>query len=186
LVFPAAVLAVHQLRYLLAFGSDAGSELSAQGDRYVATAAVVAGVLLFVSLTVGLMRLVAASRGRALMAARAPLWLLWLALTLLLVVGFCALEALEMALEPHHAAGLTGMFGHGGFWSLPAAAFVGAVMALLVHGGRALLGIAARHRCGRVTRSTGSWPARAPVGAPACGPMASCAAGRAPPVRALA
>jgi hypothetical protein len=187
LVFPAAVLAVHQLRYLLAFGSDAGSELGAQGDRYVATAAVVAGALVFVSLSVGLMRLVTASRGRgSLMAARAPLWMLWLGLTLLLFVGFCALEGLEIALEPHHAAGLTGVFGHGGFWSLPAAALVAAVMALLVHGGRALLVIAARHRCGRVTRSSGSWPARAPAGAPPCGPMASCAAGRAPPVHALA
>jgi hypothetical protein len=187
LVFPAGVLVVHQLRYLLAFGSHAGSELSAQGDRYVATAAVVAGALVFVSLSVGLMRLVAASRGRGtLMVARAPLWLLWLALTLLLLVGFCALEGLEMALEPHHAAGLIGIFGHGGLWSLPAAALVGAVMALLVHGGRVLLVLAGRHRCGQVTRSTGSWPARSTAGAPPCGPMATCAAGRAPPVHALA
>ena len=186
-VFPAAVLAVHQLRYLLAFGSHAGSELSEQGDRYVATAAVVATVLVVVSLSFGLMRLVAASRGRGTrMTASAPIWLLWLALTLLLFVGFCALEGLEMALEPHHAAGVTGILGHGGFWSVPAAALVGAVMALLVHGGRALLVIAARRRCGRVTRSTGSSPARSCARALPCGPMASCAAGRAPPVYSFA
>jgi hypothetical protein len=177
---------VHQLRYLLAFGSDAGSELSAQGDRYVAMAAVLAGALVVLSLSVGLMRLVAAWRGRGTpVTARAPLWLLWLALTLLLVVGFGALEGLEMAFEPHHAAGLIGIFGHGGFWSLPAAALVGAVMALLVHGGRALLVLAGRHRCGRVNRSIGSWSARSPAGPLLCGPMATCAAGRAPPLLAL-
>lgn len=187
LVFPAGVLAVHQLRYLLAFGSDAGPALSAQGDRYVATAAIVAGVLVFVSLAVGLMTLLAASRGRETrMVARVPLWLLWLALTLLLLVGFCALEGLEMALEPHHAAGLTGILGHGGFWSLPAAALVGALMALLVHGGRALLVIASRNPRGRVPRPRSSWPGRSPAGAPPCGPMASCAAGRAPPANAFA
>jgi hypothetical protein len=115
LVFPAAVLAVHQLRYLLAFGSHAGSELTARGDRYVPSAAVVAGALVAVSVGVGLLRLVAAARGRSGLAiARAPLWLLWLGLTVSLLVGFCALEGLESALEPQHAGGLVGMFGAGG------------------------------------------------------------------------
>lgn len=186
-MFPAGVLAVHQLRYLLAFGSDAGSQLSAQGDHYVATAAVVAGALVLLSVTAGLMKLFAASRGRGtLTVTRAPFWLLWLALAALLLVGFCALEGLEIALEAHHAAGLIGIFGHGGLWALPAAASVGAVMALLVHGGRALLKIAARRRSLRVAGSPGTRLARSRVAAPLCGPMASCAAGRAPPVHALA
>lgn len=187
LVFPAGVLAVHQLRYLLAFGSHAGSELSAQGDRYVATAALAAAGLVLVSLGVGLTRLVAASRGRGThVVSRAPLWLLWLGLTVLLVVGFCGLEGLEMVVEPHHAAGLTGVFGHGGLWSVPAATLVGAVMALLAHGGRALLVIVARRRSARIVTATGSWPAVSPAWAAPRGPMATCAAGRAPPLHALA
>ena len=40
-VFPAAVFAVHQLCYLLAYGSDGGVELNADGDHYVAGGAVV-------------------------------------------------------------------------------------------------------------------------------------------------
>jgi len=35
LLFPAAALAVHQLRYLIGYGSHAGRELSAQGHGYL-------------------------------------------------------------------------------------------------------------------------------------------------------
>jgi len=128
LLFPAAVLAVHQLRYLLAFGSHAGQQLHARGDDYVATALVVVAGLLTVACAVGLARLVAVRRGRdRVHAAHLPLWLLWLGLTVALLVGFCALEALEIVLEPHHPAGVVGVFGDGGCWALPAAAAIGAL-----------------------------------------------------------
>jgi hypothetical protein len=182
LVFPAAVLAVHQLCYMLAFGSRAGSELSADGDRYVATAALVAGALVVISAGVTLIRL-AASRGRETpQSSGAPLCLVWLGLTLVLLAGFCALEGLEMAFEPYHAGGFVGIFGEGGLWALPAAAFVGAVMALLVRGGQALLWLAAR----RLVRQRVSllWPVRraGSRGSQPHRPMATCAAGRAPPL----
>jgi hypothetical protein len=183
LLFPAAVLAVHQLRYLIAFGSHAGSALSARGDRYVATAAVVAATLLVISLGVGLARLVVAWRGRGdLDFAQAPWWLVWLGLTVLLLAGFCALEGLEVALEPHHTGGLVGIFADGGLWALPAAAFVGAVMTLLGHGGRALLVIAARRRITRRASVSAPRHRGASRCAPRRRPMASCAAGRAPPL----
>jgi hypothetical protein len=187
LVFPAAVLAVHQLRYLLAYGSNAGFELSAHGDHYVATASVIAAVLVAISLGVGMLMMVAASRGRGYpRMARVPLWLLWLAVTLSLVAGFCALEGLEIVFEPHHAGGVAGIVGNGGWWALPAAAFVGAVMALLVRGGRALLVIVARGRMMRRVRTTVSLRPRASWGASLRRPMAGCAAGRAPPPTGLA
>jgi hypothetical protein len=185
LVLPAAVLAVHQLRYLLAYGSNAGSELSAHGDHYVGTGALIAGTLVAVSLVVWLLRLVAVSRGRSYPGmAGAPLWLLWLGVTGLLVAGFCAVEAIEIAFEPHHATGIAGIFGSGGWWALPTAAFVGGLMAGLVRGGRALLVIAARGRLTQPARITSSRHPRAPGDRLLVRPLASCAAGRAPPVTA--
>jgi hypothetical protein len=139
LVFPAAVLAVHQLRYLLAYGSRAGAELSAHGDRYVGTAAAVALTLVAISLSLGLLRLAVVSKGggQLPMAGRAP-WLRWLAVTGLLLAGFCVIEGLEICFEAHHATGLQGIVGDGGWWALPAAALVGGLMVLLACSGRAL------------------------------------------------
>jgi hypothetical protein len=182
-VFPAAVFAVHQLSYLLDYGSGAGSELSAHGDRYVATAAVVAVALVAISLSSGLLRLVGAWRGRREPAlASVPLWLVWLGWTLALLAGLCALEGLEIALEPHHIGGVIGVFGNGGWWALPAAAFVAAVMTLFLRGGRALLAIVARSRGARCVRTAPVRHSGGPGGVSRRRPMASCAAVRAPPV----
>jgi hypothetical protein len=187
LVFPAAVFAVHQLCYLLAYGSAAGSELAAHGDRYVGVAAVVAVALGALSLGLGLLRLAAAHRGRGEPRLTAlPIWLLWLGTTLALFAGFCALEGLEIALESHHVGGVVGIFGHGGWWALPAAAFVGALITLLVRGGRALLVLVARGRTTRRVRTTAAWRPRASGGASLRRPLAGCAAGRAPPESGLA
>ena len=183
MVFPGAVLAVHQLRYLLAYGSHAGTELTAHGDRYVGTASVIAGTLVGIALAVAALRLAASSRGRVdLEIVRLPPWLLWLGLMLLLLAGFCALELLEIAFEPHRTVGVVSIVAGGGWWALPAAAFVAAVMALLVYGGRALLLIAARGRA--IRRAGDSRRRRRAVARPARlrRPMASGAAGRAPPL----
>jgi hypothetical protein len=184
--FPAAVFAVHQLCYLLEYGSGAGDELTAHGDRYVATAVLVALALVAISLGGGLSRLFGAWRGRRRPAeVRVPLWLVWLGWTLALLAGFCALEGLEIALEPHHTGGMVGVFGNGGWWALPAAAFVAAVVALFLRGGRALLAIVAGSRGARCARIA---PLRYPAGLGRVSrrrPMASCAAGRAPPVIGL-
>ena len=59
------MLAVHQLRYLLAYGSRASRQLSAHGDHYVATATLAVVVPLVAELALGLARLRVARRGRA-------------------------------------------------------------------------------------------------------------------------
>lgn len=181
-VFPASVFAVHQLSYLLAYGSDAGTELSAHGDHYVA-AAMVAVALAALSLVPGLVRLLGAWRGRTRPAmSSVPLWLAWLGWTLALVAGFCALEGLEIVLEPHHVGGVVGVLGNDGWWALPAAAFVGAVMTLLLRGGRALLAIVTHSRGSRRVRTASVRHPSRPARASRRLPMASCAPGRAPPV----
>jgi hypothetical protein len=184
--FPASVFAVHQLCYLLAYGSHAGTELSEHGDDYVVTAAVVAVALAAISLGLGLLRLLAAWRGHGQPGmASVPLWLTWLGWTLALVAGFCALEGLEIVLEPHHVGGVVGVFGNDGWWALPAAAFLGAVMTLLGRGGRALLAIMTRSRAThRVRTALLHYPSR-PARATRRRPMASCAPGRAPPLTEL-
>jgi len=50
-LLPAAALAVHQLRYLLAYGSAAGMELQRQGHSYLHS--VVPWIILVVALVVG-------------------------------------------------------------------------------------------------------------------------------------
>jgi hypothetical protein len=177
------VLAVHQLRYLFAYGSHAAAELSEHGDHYVASATVVAGVLVAISLAFGVLRLVAIWRGRAhVEIVRAPLWLVWLGLTVVLLAGFCVLEGLEMLFEPHRTAGISDIFGSGGWWALPAAALVAALMASLVHGGRALLVVAARRRLPRRSVVSTARPRALSRVVSSHRPMATCAAGRAPPV----
>lgn len=187
LAFPAAVLAVHQLCYLLAYGSRASSELAAHGDHYMAVAARLAAALVALAFGLGVSRLLAVRRGDSKpMLAGVPVWLVWLGATVALLAGFCALETLEIVFEPHHAGGVVGMFGHEGSWALPAAACVGALMTLLVCGGRALLAIVRRGSRTRHVRSARTrWP-RAAVRAAAAAPMATCAAGRAPPSALLA
>jgi hypothetical protein len=183
LVLPAAVLAVHQLRYVLAYGSHAAAQLSAHGDHYVAAATVISGTLVGIALGLAVLRLLATWRGRAhVEVVRAPLWLLWLSLTFVLVAGFCALEGLEVLLEPHRGAGMSAIFGSGGWWALPAAAFVAAVMVLLVHGGRALLVVAGRRRLLRRERRSAADLRAFRRDVRPHRPMASCAAGRAPPL----
>jgi hypothetical protein len=182
-VFPALVFAVHQLSYLLSYGSDAGTELSEHGDHYVATAAIAAAALAASSLAVGLVRLLGAWRGRTRpVTTSLPLWLGWLGWTLALVAGFCALEGLEIVLEPHHVGGVVGVFGNDGWWALPAAAFVGSVMTLLLRGGHALLGIVTRSRGSRRVRTASVRHPGRLASESRRRPMASCAPGRAPPV----
>lgn len=177
---------MHQLRYVLAYGSHAAAQLSAHGDHYVATATVTSGALVAVALGLSVLKLPATWRGRAhVEIVRGPLRLLWLGLILLLFAGYCALEGLETVFEPDRAAGIAEIFGSGGWWALPAAAFVAGLVALLVHGGHALLVVMARRRLPRRATTSNARPRASRGTVLPWRPMASCAPGRAPPVTAL-
>ena len=75
-MFLASVFAVHQLSYVLAYGSEAGTELSEHGDHYVVTAAVVAVALAAISLgqVVRASYLLSAADQRARSPGAKPAW----------------------------------------------------------------------------------------------------------------
>jgi hypothetical protein len=185
-MLPGGVLAVHELRYLLAYGAHAGTELDAHGDTYVGTASLAAVLLLVIPAAGVAGRVIQARRGAAAARGRAMRpWQSWLVWTGLLLVGFCVLEGLEMVFESEHADGFAGVFGSGGWWSIPAAAAVGAVMTVLRRGAGALVRMAALRRRGGNPASGSGRPTRpAPPSRRArLAPLAGRAAGRAPPGR---
>lgn len=181
LVVPAAALFVHQVRYSLAYGSHAGTELALQGHSYLHS---------LVPWTIAALGLGFASFIRRAMLARAtgdpgPFTRLGpTALWLLTTTGLIALYALQEGLEEifatGHPGGVAGIFGHGGWWALPAAAVAALAVVAILRAGRALLRVAASAPRGRIQLSL------APVLVAATepvriAPLARSAAGRAPP-----
>jgi hypothetical protein len=187
-LMPAAVLAVHQLRYLLAFGGDAKAKLASEGHAYLASLAPLAAVLVAIGAGVFLAGLARARReGEAGdEAGRSFLWI-WLAAAAALLGIYTAQELLEGLLCSGHPGGLLGVFGEGGLWAVPLALAFGAVVA-----GALRFAAAARRWAAALGREEAHPPAARPrrsrrpddVFRPALAPLALAAAGRAPPTAA--
>ena len=183
---PAGAFAVHQLRYWLAFGSHAGEELADQGHSYLHS--VVPWIVLLIALSLGafLLALGRALGGRCSVPrytlSFAGLWLLCAAC---LVAVYTTQEFLEGLFATGHPAGLAGIFGYGGWWSIPAALGVGLVLAAAFHGARRVLRAVA-DRCAQEVTITGRPPAvarpRRDAFLPALVPLADGWSGRGPPV----
>jgi hypothetical protein len=182
---PAGAFAVHQLRYMLAFQGRAGVELQRQGHTYLHS--LVPWIVLGIALVFGtfLRALGRAFDGRCSLPRYAVSFTaLWLACAACLVAIYSAQELLEGALATGHPAGLIGVFGYGGWWSIPAALGVGLVLAAAFHGAHWVLHEVARRR-GRAIAV-----ARAPRGlvrgyrdavVPRVAPLAGGWSGRGPP-----
>lgn len=139
-LLPPAAFAVHELRYLLAFGSGAGAELQRTGHSYLHS--LVPWLVLALSLVVGgFLR----ALGRAFSGQRSATRYtmsfvgLWLACSVALVAIYVSQESLEGLFATGHPSGLAGIFGYGGWWSIPAAVCVGLVLAAVFHGARWVL-----------------------------------------------
>jgi hypothetical protein len=133
-----AALAVHQLRYRLAFGDDTGQELAHHGHAYLAQALPVLLAFAVATLAAGVLRAVLrpdASSGSLTrsFAGRALLY------ALMIMAVFSAQELLEGALFAGHPAGLAAVLAAGGWLALPLALVAGAAAALL-DGGLVALG----------------------------------------------
>jgi hypothetical protein len=183
-LLPPAALAVHQLRYLLAYGGGTGAELERTGHSYLHS--VVPWIVLLIALAAGgFLR----SLGRALGGQTSlPRYTtsfagLWLACAACLVGIFCCQELLEGLAATGHPVGLAGIFGYGGWWSIPAAVCIGLVLAACLHGACWVLGEVIRRYGARPHRRRSATGARRfpPVLRPARAPVAAGWSGRGPP-----
>ena len=182
---PAGAFAVHQLRYLLAFGGSAGIELARQGHSYLHS--LVPWIVLLIGVAVGgfLWGLGRAMAGhRSVPRYTLSLAALWVACSVCLVAIYVTQEFLEGLFATGHPAGLAGIFGYGGWWSIPAAVCVGLVLAAVFHGAQWVLDeVAQRHAGALVSRARRPARPSRPRDAllPRLSPLAGGWSGRGPP-----
>jgi hypothetical protein len=184
-VVPIAAFAVHQLRYLLAYGAGASAELQRQGHSYLHSVA--PWLVLGLGLAAGAFL---SALGRALSGQTTlprygfSLLGLWLTCAVCLIAIYASQEFIEGLFATGHPGGLPGIFGYGGWWAIPAALCVGLVLAALLHGARWLLReVAARHAHRSPRTLARSVRPRRPLDAllPRLAPLALGWCGRGPP-----
>ena len=124
-----AALAVHQLRYLLAYGAGTHESLAAQGHAYLLHALPVLAGFAIAAIAAGLLR--AAITGAPGAAALKSRQARMAGYALAILAVFSIQESLEGALFAGHASGAEAVLGAGGWLALPLAALLGAVCALL-------------------------------------------------------
>jgi hypothetical protein len=185
LLLPVGAFVVHQLRYLLAYGSDASAQLAAQGHSYLDSFAPWLVLLLCLGLGSYLARIAQALATGRPTKRRRSLGSVWIASTVLLAAVYAVQEFLEGLVAAGHPSGLAGIVGHGGWWAGVLAVVVGLAIALLLQAATAVVDAAARAR--RVGR--GPFGLRLPVAVAAVllvrlRPLAAASAGRAPPLPA--
>jgi hypothetical protein len=187
-LLPLAALAVHQLRYGLAFGAQAPERLAAEGHSYLGSVEALAVVLCAVALGSFLTRLAGAWCGdRSDAAPRHGLLKLWVAAALVLVAIYTGQELLEGMLSAGHPPGVEGVLGHGGWLMAPLSLAIGGLLALLLRGAQAVLAYVRRVRAARPVSVVATAPRLRPalVARRRRTVLAGSAAGRAPPRRAL-
>jgi hypothetical protein len=183
LLLPAATILVHQLRYWIAYGARANSELAAQGHSYLHSLVPWTMLALGLCGTACLRRLARALRtGNAGTRPRLSLLALWTTTWAALVLAYATQETLEALFATGHPSGLSGILGHGGWWAVPAAGVVAAAVALLLRIAGAVLRLAAAGNDRRLAPVVRQFAGRALYFAATSNPLARAAAGRAPPV----
>jgi hypothetical protein len=126
-------LAVHQLRYLLAYGPDAGEALAHQGHGYLTQ---VAPVLAGLSVAAIAATLIVAMLGRRTADGprRASISLATMLFAAGLLAIFSTQELAEGLLAPGHPAALDALLANGGWIAAPLAFAIGALAALVTSG----------------------------------------------------
>jgi hypothetical protein len=153
-------LAVHELRYLLAYGHDTEAALARQGHGYLSDfggLAVGLGLALLLGSALGRAAVARWSRRGRRLATRTMAALYGTALLTI----FCAQETAEGALFAGHAHGLAAPVANGGWIALPLAIAVGLLSALAA---RALEGVDEALATSR--RDRAPLPRSSPVAAP--------------------
>lgn len=181
---PAAAFVVHQLRYWLAFGGRASAQLQAQGHSYLHS--LVPWLVLLFALAAGMfLRAIGRALGGSCSLPRRTLSFtaLWLICAASLVLIYAVQELLEGVFAAGHPEGLTGIFGYGGWWAIPAAVAVGLVLAALFHGATWVLHEVARRHFRPHPRPRRTSSVRCPedLVLPPLAPLAHGWSGRGPP-----
>jgi hypothetical protein len=182
LLMPAAALVVHQARYTLTYGARANAELAAQGHSYLHSVVPWTIFALGIGASMFLRRVARTARtGRSGSFTRLSTLVLWLLTTAALFGIYAVQETLEELTVSGHPGGVAGVFGHGGWWALPAAAVVALGVVALLRLGRAVLQLVGRLVTAprRMRRARVRLPHSVALVAPA--PLALARAGRAPP-----
>jgi hypothetical protein len=179
-----AALALHELRYLVAYGQHSQRALAEQGHAYLGVVHVLAGALLAIAAGAFLARVAKAGRTGAGEAAPPRFVALWLGAAVALVAIYSGQELIEGLLSSGHPAGLGALTAHGGLVVLPLAILLGGVVALGLRGASALLSAVARRARRRRPRSSVSTAPPAVVLEPPASVLARHLAGRAPPLLA--
>jgi hypothetical protein len=161
---------VHQLRYWLTYGSQASNELSGTGHAYLGEA-----VPWIVMLTAAGVATFAARRRPG---AQRPFAERWLGSAVLLLALFALQETLEGLFASGHPGGFSAVFGHGGWWAIPVALVVAFLLALLLRVADAL---ARTSDAPPVARGAALLFVPVVVAPLRARPLATAAAGRAPP-----
>jgi uncharacterized membrane protein YozB (DUF420 family) len=126
-VLALGAFALHQLRYLIAFGSSSSAELAHQGHGYLAGALPILGVF---ALSALLATLVRGRHGAAI--SRASLMRRAATFALLLLAIYATQESMEGLLAAGHPGGAAALLANGGWIALPLAAVLGVLAAVLV------------------------------------------------------
>jgi hypothetical protein len=179
-----AALALHELRYLVAYGHHSQQALSQQGHAYLGFAHALAGALLAAAAGALLMRVAKAGQTGTGEAPPPRFAALWLGASLALVAIYSGQELLEGLLSSGHPAGLGALTAHGGLVVLPLAILLGGAVALGLRGASALVSAVARHARHGCPRSSVSPAPPAVVLEPPASVLARHLAGRAPPLLA--
>ena len=183
LLLPAGALLVHQLRYWLSYGPHAGTELAGQGHAYLSSIIPWIVMLLAGGLSCFVARLTRAWRVGAGESCTRPFLKLWGTTGGGLLAIYALQETLEGIFAQGHPGGLAGVFGHGGWWALPAATVISLLIVSLLRVARTLVRLAGRSRRAPRQRTITillRMPASLLLAAQQ--PLAYAAAGRAPPM----
>jgi hypothetical protein len=179
-LFAVGALGVHDLRVVAGYGRDAEFVLREPGHAYLPFATGVAVALLVVAGFRFARAVTRPSFGQAAPVAPAGLVSRWLTSSVLLAVTYLAQASAESFFDPGHP-----VLGHGGWSVAPLALAVGLVIAVVTReADHAMLGGSTRGVTWQVRLTGVALIARAPWCALRRAPLASQAAGRAPPLLA--
>jgi hypothetical protein len=136
-------LAVHDLRFLLAYRGGAAKELSVTGHGYLGDVTPLAMGALALAIAAFAWRLLHPHVEETRLPSTRRMWAF---LTGVLIAIYASQEWIEGQLSPGHASGLAGIFGSGGWLAVPLAVVVALVIALLLRGAEAAIVHAATPR----------------------------------------